>query len=174
MRTGTPPTPCIGRLLKLPTHTVTLNRSLAGTAQLSVKWRLVPVFAAAGKGLSPAVVEHHRRGVRDDTVPEDIHGVPDFGLQRPLEAQVERGAPGAVGAQAKGIGPLQHARGEVWGQAREQGGLSEAQLTRRPVEIRRGGGETPTVPWPRGTRFRYCSRMTGLSRWASRRSAQRI
>jgi hypothetical protein len=46
----TPLTPSIGRPLKLPTHTATVKLPAAATAQLSVKWRLVPVLGRHREG----------------------------------------------------------------------------------------------------------------------------
>src|SRR3989442_1166373 len=45
----------MGRPLKFPTHTATVNPPVVPTAQLSVKCRLVPAFTATGNGKSNGV-----------------------------------------------------------------------------------------------------------------------
>src|SRR5207245_4766160 len=52
----TPLTSFMGRPLKFPTHTATVNPPVVPTAQLSVKCRLVPVFTATGNGKSNGVL----------------------------------------------------------------------------------------------------------------------
>jgi hypothetical protein len=51
----TPLTPSTGRTEKFPAHTATVKPRVVPTAQLSQKWRLVPVFPATGNGKSNGV-----------------------------------------------------------------------------------------------------------------------
>src|SRR5690606_24652146 len=98
-----PLTPRIGRPEKSPTQTATVNPPVTATAQLSVKWRLVPVFAAAGNGKSSGV-SVPKPGIRATgslRMSRTSAAAPGDMKRRPLSGAARAGPNGAwPGAQA--------------------------------------------------------------------------